>query len=367
MRTFACACGNTLYFENTRCLACGRGVGFLPDVRRLSAFEIEASGTLRALADGRSYRRCRNQSDYEVCNWLVPAEDTQEYCASCRLNRFIPSLDDPQNLTLWYRIEGAKRRLLYSLYALGLPVTGRDKDPARGLAFEFLADPLAGEDEFVNEAAPRHRVMTGHRTGVITINIMEAEDSVRERIRVQMNERYRTLLGHFRHESGHYYWDRLIVGTQRVEGFRALFGDERVDYAEAMRRYYAAGPPPGWWQFWISAYASMHPWEDWAETWAHYLHMVDTLETAHDFESSIGGRSLSSVAAVGTLAASAYGAFGSFDALMEDWGRLSVALNALNRSMGLPDAYPFAVAGGALEKLRYVHTVIHAGCEGGRT
>ncbi len=364
MKTFPCECGNVLHFENTLCFNCGRDVGFLPDALRLSALEPATNGTRRALSNGRFYRPCRNQYEYNACNWLVPAEDPHDYCASCRLNRVIPDLGDPQNLPLWYRIEGAKRRLLYTLYELGLPVTGRHEDPAGGLAFEFLADPQGAADEFVNEAAPRHRVMTGHRTGVITINIMEAEDSVRERIRVQMNERYRTLLGHFRHESGHYYWDRLVAGAARLDGFRALFGDERTDYEQAMHRYYAGGAPPDWQQSWISAYASMHPWEDWAETWAHYLHMVDTLETAHDFDSSIGGRSLATVEAACTQAASGYGAADSFDALMEDWARLSVALNALNRSMGLPDAYPFAVTGQALDKLRFVHAVIRAESRG---
>jgi hypothetical protein len=358
VKTFLCECGNTLHFENTLCLDCGRAVGFLPDARRLSALEPGAGGLYRALANGRSYRLCRNQRDYEVCNWLVPAEDPHEYCASCRLNSLIPDLGEPRNLALWYRIEGAKRRLLYTLYGLDLLVTGRGDDSARGLAFEFLADPQAA-DELASDALPRHRVLTGHRTGVITINIMEAEDSVRERIRAQMNERYRTLLGHFRHESGHYYWDRLIADSVSLDGFRALFGDERADYAQALQRYYERGPVPDWPSSWISAYASVHPWEDWAETWAHYLHMVDTLETAHDFDTGIAGRRLGTVESARAQAASGYGDTESFDVLMKDWACLGVALNALNRSMGLPDAYPFAVTGRALDKLRFVHAVIH--------
>ena len=359
MKTFPCECGNTLHFENTRCLDCGRDAGFLPDARRLSAVEPGTGDVRRALANGRLYRLCRNQRDYAVCNWLVPAEDSHPYCVSCRLNSLIPDLGEPQNLTLWYRIECAKRRLLYTLYGLGLPVTGRHEDPGHGLAFEFLADPQA-EEEFVNDVLLRHRVMTGHRAGVITINIMEAEDSVRERIRIQMNERYRTLLGHFRHESGHYYWDHLLAGTAALDDFRALFGDERADYGQAMQRYYDSGPALDWPQSWISAYASMHPWEDWAETWAHYLHMVDTLETAHDFDSSVAGRRLGTVETLCAQSGPGYGAAARFDALMADWTRLSVALNALNRSMGLPDAYPFAVADAARDKLRYVHALIHS-------
>jgi hypothetical protein len=358
VKTFLCECGNTLHFENTLCFGCGRAVAFLPDMRQLSALEPDMDDHWRALANGGRYRFCRNQRDYNVCNWLVPAGDPHEYCASCRLNRLIPDLGDPRNLPLWYRIEGAKRRLLYTLYGLRLTVTDRNEDPVGGLAFEFLADPQS-PDEFANDDPPRHRVMTGHRTGVITINIMEAEDSVREWMRVQMNERYRTLLGHFRHESGHYYWDRLVAAGGRLESFRALFGDERADYGLAMNSYYAHGPLADWQLSWISAYASMHPWEDWAETWAHYLHLVDTLETAHDFGFSIEGRRLNAIDTSRLQAAPGYGAVASFDTLLGDWERLTVALNALNRSMGLPDAYPFTVMGQALEKLRFVHTVIH--------
>jgi hypothetical protein len=360
VKTFVCQCGNTLHFINTRCLVCGRAVGFLPDVRRSSALEQEPGGRWRALANNRVYRLCRNQSEYEVCNWLVLEQNTHDYCVSCRLNRLIPDLREPQNLTLWYRIECAKRRLLYTLYELQLPVIGRDEDPAGGIAFEFLADPQSPE-EFSDSEILQHRVMTGHRTGVITINIMEAEDSERERMRVQMNERYRTLLGHFRHESGHYYWDRLIADKPLQDGFRALFGDERADYHQAMHRYYASGPSPDWQANWISAYASMHPWEDWAETWAHYLHMVDTLDTAHDFGFIIDGRRLNAIRAAGIQAVSGYGAIESFDTLVTDWEHLTVALNALNRSMGLSDAYPFSVMGNVLEKLRFVHAAILQG------
>src|SRR6202011_5238904 len=37
------------------------------------------------------------------------------------------------------------------------------------------------------------------------------------------------------------------------------------------------------WRPHVTPYASAHPWEDFAETWAHYFHMVDTLETATAF------------------------------------------------------------------------------------
>ena len=255
MKTFVCHCGNTLYFENSRCLVCKRMVGYLPDDGMISALEPQDNGNWLALVDRHTYRMCKNYSDYNVCNWMVPAHDPHPYCLSCRLNHIIPNLGEGQNLTLWYRIESAKRRLLYTLYELHLPVIGRHSDPKKGLAFEFLADETS-DNEFRNELIPDHHVITGHRGGIITINLREAEDSAREVMREKMNERYRTLLGHFRHEIGHYYWDRLIVDMDRVGEFRRIFGDERQDYEQSLRKYYQDGPPSDWQSIWISAYAS---------------------------------------------------------------------------------------------------------------
>lgn len=366
MRTFECECGNTLYFENSYCLVCGRTVGYLPDVKRMSALTQSDNGRWRALATGTDYHMCDNYSHYNVCNWMV-TDDDHKFCLACRLNYLIPDLREADNLTLWYRVEGAKRRLLYTLYALQLPVVGRERDPNGGLAFEFLADQDNAE-EFTNELTPRRHVVTGHRAGLITINIVEARHSAREQMREKMNERYRTLLGHFRHESGHYYWDRLVRESPWLERFRALFGDERKDYQPALDRYYADGPTPGWESTWISAYASAHPWEDWGETWAHYLHMADTLETAQDFSFSLEGHRIQAVS-MPIQSTSGYETPAAFERLLDDWTRLTVALNALNRSMGLPDAYPFAISGVVLEKLRFVHELIadNAGDRGGGT
>ena len=346
MKTFTCECGNQLFFENTQCLSCGRELGFVPDVLTLSAVEPEEDGLLRALATGARYRKCANQQAHNVCNWLVPEADSEALCRSCRLNAVIPNLSDPRNLTLWYRIEQAKRRLLYGVFHLGLDARNKASDPARGLAFRFMEDP-ANEDEFSNDVAPGQRVLTGHRAGVITINIREAEHSAREEMREKMNERYRTLLGHFRHESGHYYWSLLLDDQDKLARFRELFGDERADYAAALKTYYANGPVPDWGQHFVSAYASAHPWEDWAESWAHYLHMVDTIETAEDlgFGCDTQTQSLD---------------WSTFDELIDDWGRLTLALNMLNRSMGLPDAYPFVVAGQAVDKIRFIHELVTA-------
>ncbi|HDP88910.1 MAG TPA: hypothetical protein ENN42_02995 [Thioalkalivibrio sp.] len=347
MKTFTCECGNQLFFENSRCLACGRAVGFLPDSLVLSALEPAGEGRYRALLGGSDYRHCGNHLDHHVCNWMVPVEDPERLCRSCRLNAIIPNLAEPRNHTLWFRIEQAKRRLLYGLFHLGLDVRGKRADPRQGLAFRFMEDP-ARDDEFSNAVTEDQRVLTGHMNGTITINIREAEPSAREAMREKMNEEYRTLLGHFRHESGHYYWGLLLGHADRKAAFRALFGDERADYAAALRRYYAEGPAPDWEARHVSPYASAHPWEDWAESWAHYLHMVDTIETAEDL-----GFRFADASPQGSDAP-------EFDSLLDDWSRLSLALNMLNRSMGLPDAYPFVVAGLAADKIHFIHDLVRA-------
>lgn len=301
------------------------------------------------------YRKCKNYTVYDVCNWMVSVDDANTLCESCRLNVVIPNLEVPNNITLWFRMEQAKRRLLYTIFKLNLPVIDRHSDAARGLGFSFLEDLV--EDEYGNELAIKEYVLTGHHSGLITLNLGEAEHGVRIEIREQMNERYRTLLGHFRHESGHYYWDLLVDGTPWLDEFRNLFGDERLDYKFALDQYYKDGPSKNWEATWISAYASMHPWEDWAETWAHYLHMVDTLETANDHELSISNQRVENPLVKYDIVDSTYSAI-SFTQLFDDWCRLTKAVNSINRSMGHDDAYPFVISISALDKLRFVHNVI---------
>ncbi len=354
MKTFGCHCGSTLFFENSFCTACNRVVGYLPDEKEFSTFDQSAGDVWRADYNGREYRQCGNFSEFDVCNWMVVASDPNPRCTACRLNHIIPNLSDPHNLVLWYRMEKSKRRLLYTLISLDLPIVGRSEDPSRGLGFSFLKDDTE-QNVFTGELTVQQQVMTGHSSGMITINLAEAEHSSLVRMREQMKEKYRTLLGHFRHESGHYYWDRLIQDAGNIEEFREIFGDERLDYSMAAGRYYENGPPPDWQNVWISAYASMHPWEDWAETWAHYLHMIDTLDTANHFGFRIHGHDVS---APNNDAYGDYFAPAAFDELFNDWIRLSTALNSLNRSMGLDDAYPFVVSISALNKLRYVHRIV---------
>jgi len=208
------------------------------------------------------------------------------------------------------------------------------------------------------------RVITGHENGLITLNIEEADDVRREQMRTSMHEPYRTLVGHFRHEIGHYYWDRLVAGSHWLGSFRQIFGDERLDYDAALKRHYVSGPTPGWQMQHISAYASVHPWEDWAETWAHYMHMVDTLGTAASF--GVKPETISmpfDCFGPDTLCDRDTNDGERFLTFVNHWLKLSSVLNELNRSMGQPDFYPFAMPGAVVRKLHLVHLVVReAGC-----
>ena len=353
MRLFTCqSCGQHVYFENVRCTRCGHTLGFLPDRMEVSALENTAHGLWRALAapEEDSYRACANSEQYEVCNWMIPAGDPEPLCGSCRLNRTIPDLNVAGNRILWQRLETQKRRLVYSLLRLELPVHPKHQDPS-GLAFDFLADP----DPDFNE---KGRVLTGHADGLITLNIAEADPATRERMREDMAEPYRTVLGHFRHESGHYYWDRLVRDSEWLDEFRTLFGDETLDYGQALQRHHAEGPPPAWPEHFVSAYASSHPWEDWAETWAHYLHIIDTLETARSFGVGVRPEEGDPQSMARDARFDPYGQK-DFAPILEHWLPLAFALNSLNRSMGHEDAYPFVLAPPAVEKLQFVHRVVH--------
>lgn len=343
MKLFACqSCGNPLYFENTRCERCQHLTGYLPDHEVLSAVEPDGDKWI-ALADPQKlYRFCANW-ELHACNWLVPSDAGTTLCRACQHNRVIPDISDPARHALWKRVEEAKRRLVYSLIKLKLPLPSIASGEQSPLVFDFLAD------------APERNVMTGHEDGVVTISLREADDVAREQARASLHEPYRTLLGHFRHEVGHFYWDRLVRDGGQLESFRAVFGDESEDYNVALQRYYDNGPLPNWQQSYVSAYATMHPWEDFAETWAHYLHIVDTLEMAYAFHLSVNPRIEEAPSA--TVDRSPYRAT-SVETLVEAWLPITFAVNSLNRSMGQPDLYPFVISEQAMAKLQYVHDLI---------
>jgi len=335
VRSFTCEnCGQLLFFENSRCLRCSSPLGFDSLSRELTV--LGPPGTAED-----QLPRCANAA-LAACNW-VPDEG-QELCASCSLTRTRPNDADLKDdgLRALTTAEAAKRWLLFGLGELGLST-------AEDLAFDLLF-------------SLRGPVLTGHSEGVITIDLAESDDAQREQRRAELGEPYRTVLGHFRHEVAHYYWATLFEGSDRLEGWRERFGDDRIDYQTALERHYEHGPPQDWSREYVSAYATMHPWEDWAETFAHYLHIRDTLQTAGAYGLSVAGPPRRPDPALIAAPAAADPAREGFDRVLDDWLPLTYALNAINRSMGHDDLYPFTLAPAVVDKLAFVHdTVLAAG------
>ncbi|ROL86016.1 zinc-binding metallopeptidase family protein [Pseudomonas chlororaphis] len=350
-KVWQCRCGQSLFFRNSQCLACSAALGYQPEQSRLSSLQPgPEADTWRLDVDPQAglFRRCANLDTPAACNWLLPAHGAATLCVACRLNRTIPDLGVPENPERWRMVEIAKRRLVAQLVSLGLPLIAKAEDEEAGLAFDFVGIDLQGR-------AP----MTGHANGLITLDIKEADDAYREQVRVQMREPYRTLLGHFRHEVGHYYWDRLIAGSHWLEPCRALFGDERASYAEALDRHYQQGAPNDWSQTYVSAYATMHPWEDWAETWAHYLHMMDAVDTALGFGMSAREMDFDyQPFPLDTLYDPQHPGGPAFLSFVNAWIELAGMLNELSRSMGQPDFYPFILPPAVIAKLHFIHLVI---------
>lgn len=338
MRLFRCdVCGQTLHFENSHCLSCGARLGFLPDRFDLTAVDAQPDGMLRPrLAPDAAQIACGNATA-TGCNWLVPAGTGRSLCTACELNRTIPDLTITGNAEKWTQIEEAKRRLVYALLRFDLPLTGAN-GPIR---FDFMAD---------TGGTP---VLTGHADGVITVNIAEADPAERESRRTRLGEPYRTVLGHLRHEMGHFYWDVLVRDRGQTDAAQAVFGDASADYAAALQNHYDQGPPADWQSGFVSAYATVHPLEDFAETWAHYLHMIDTLDTAASFalQVTVGDDTAPPIPSDPYAAP-------DLATMQQAWVPLTVALNSLNRSMGQPDAYPFAPSPTALAKLGFVHDLV---------
>jgi hypothetical protein len=347
-----------VFFRNSVCLACRSPLGYEPDLARICSLDPDGdeTWTLSGWLPLKAYKRCANLETAAACNWLVSADDPHRLCQCCRLNRTIPDLSLKQNADDWNKIETAKRRLVSALIALGLPVRSRvSEDPAQGLAFDFLRSLPGGP-----------RVMTGHDDGIITLNVEEADDATRELTRKHLKEPYRTLLGHLRHEVGHYYWDRLIAGTSLLDGFRELFGDETQDYGGALQRHYNQGPPSDWRDRFVSAYASAHPWEDWAETWAHYMHITDTWDTALSFGVDVNAGVQFDGFTYNALARPNQPGSGRFLNFLNSWTQLTAVMNELSRAMGLADFYPFVLSQRAVAKLHFVHMVIRGAASGRR-
>jgi hypothetical protein len=336
MKRFHCGCGQEIFFENTHCEACGSQLGFDSDTCTLISVKSDRNGWKASnVEDSRRFHFCSHREHIVGCNWLIPPERENAQCISCASTRTIPKLNKSANWRRWRTLESAKRRMLYSLLKAGLPLRTLHEGEKNGLVFDFL------EDKRTNPTVKMEHVLSGHAKGVITVNAAEADDSYREAAREAMNEPYRTLLGHFRHEVGHFYWDELIKDSKWLKGFRKWFGHETVDYQDSIDRYYAEGAEEDWRQRYISAYASAHPLEDWAETWSHYLLMMDTLETAKEY---------------GLITAVEGGE--PFENWIGEWMQLPVLMNALNRSIGQHDAYPFVLSEQVKKKLKFIHDLI---------
>lgn len=333
MKKFNCDCGQPLFFENTQCLRCEKLLAYNFAKDEILSLTSMGEGTYK-LETGELVKLCRNYQQFRICNVCISVDQENDWCIACQLNQTIPNLSQEANKYKWAKLENAKRRLVRTLLALKLPVVSKHKDQ-HGLAFAFL------EDQNQNPSVMQEFVSTGHHEGLITVNLAEADDVLRESTREQLGEQYRTPLGHLRHESGHYYFERYIKNSDWINSFREIFGDERQEYQQALDSYYATKPHHNWEKNYISEYAIMHPLEDWAESWAHYLHMIDTLETAYCFEAI--DYSLSYL---------------DIDQRLDYWSKFTVVLNELNRSMGLNDAYPFVLSSTVIKKLSFVHQVI---------
>ncbi len=350
MQLFKCHhCQRPVYFDNTYCSKCHHKLGFDAVTLDMITLHTDPDGKLKNVVSGNEFHYCSN-AVYGVCNWILAEDNPATHCVACSLNRTIPDINKPDHLERWATIENAKHRLVYSLLRWNLPVKNKISDPEKGLVFDFKSD---------DEMPEGQRVLTGHASGVITMNISEADDVEREMAKKNMDEVYRTVLGHFRHEIGHYYWDLLIANSGHLEKFRQLYGDESQSYQEALDKYYENGAPADWSRNYISAYATMHPWESWAETWAHYMHIVDTLETAYFFGLSIDPRIIDTPSKMSSkIEENAYWC-PDFKKIYEQWVPLSLMMNSLNRSMGANDIYPFVINKRVKEKLQFIHEIIH--------
>lgn len=342
MQRFTCqSCGNDIHFDSRMCVACGSQLGFLPENVAMTAIAPMDGGWRALAAPGNAVRLCQNHGSVG-CTWLIPPDQPSPFCLACRFNRTVPDLATfsvgvTSTRDRWAEVERAKRWLFWSLLRWNLPLPMWSSQGKGGLGFDFLTDADAP-------------VLTGHDDGVITLNLAEGDATERTRRREVLGETYRTPIGHFRHEIGHFYWDILVRDAGRQPQFRAVFGDERADYAAALEAHYRSGSPPDWAASHVSPYATAHPWEDFAETWAHWMHMVDGLETVQAYglrtQQGDGAR---------------YDPYRGHDVetVVAAWVPYTIAINAVNRSMGQPDVYPFVVTSAIKAKLQFINSLVH--------
>ncbi len=327
MRTYHCRCGGTLFFHSMKCVACGATTAVCPRCSSVTSLTHRSGGASVCDHCGANLRLCNNRIRYAACNRGVWQPADGNLCRYCALNRVIPDLSVAENLEKWKRMERAKHRVLHDVDRLGLPLITDRTGPGPRLAFRF---PAA-----IGEPA-----ITGHANGLITINIDEADSAHRERTRVKFAEPHRTLVGHFRHELGHYFWE-VCVKPNCLDAFRETFGDERnPNYQDAKRRYYEAPARSDWQANHVSRYATMHPWEDFAETFNAYLDMNAIVATATHFNRLRVEVDQS-----------------DFEQLFTTYTEVGIVANELNRDMGLLDLVPEVFTTPVRQKLEFVHNL----------
>ncbi|MGK0413903.1 MAG: hypothetical protein ACJA1B_002120 [Polaribacter sp.] len=344
MKIFQCGnCNHAIFFENVTCENCGHLSGYRAEDFKMLTFNF-SNDALISDREGVAYKFCKNK-EYEVCNWVLEKDSPEEFCSACQLNRTIPKLSDADNFENWTHMEIAKHRVIYQLQKVGLSLPNKMDNDEVGLCFDFVS----------NKSNPK--LMTGHANGVVTILIREGNSVLREKARKQLSEPYRTLVGHLRHEVGHYFWDRLIRDyPDTLAEFRSIFGNDELDYGKALNTYYKNGAPENWQKSFISEYATSHAWEDWAETWAHYLHIMDMVETGYFFRLSVKPAGKKNKLKT-RISFDPY-KVENFDKIIENCVPLSFAVNSMNRAMGVPDIYPFVISPIIVEKLRFIHRLL---------
>lgn len=331
------SCRRFVTLDTLACPDCGTEMGLQVISRAFIALRGD-----RASDDGTTWYTCSERE--WGCNWLVRDDAPAGRCISCRLTRTRPASDDTIALEKLAKVEEAKRRLMLQIGDLGLPLRPWYATDG-GLGFDLLSSRSDGR-----------KVLIGHANGIITIDLAESLDDVREALRVRLGEPYRTILGHLRHEIGHYYQNVLITDDDTWARCRDLFGDERESYRDALARHYKTGAPDGWQKSFISEYATMHPWEDFAESFAHYLHIVGTLQTA----AAIGMRLDAGASTLRDTDVVPRGTYHDepIGRVLADWAAMSQGFNRVNRSMGLGDLYPFTITTPVQRKLGFVHELI---------
>lgn len=325
-------CDHRVFLDDLHCLNCGAELVYEPMV---GGFALAVCPCLHR--------------DERQCNWAAAADDApaadtvtapvgstgpaddapaaacRQPCAACR--RITVSVQAAETPELVAAFCAAIRRTLRRLHD-GFGIDERRIDPPLRFALERSVSDWA--------------VTIGHTDGLITLDVAEADPLHRESQRTALGEPYRTPLGHVRHEVGHWVWAAAVAPCPgALDEFRSRFGDEQVDYQAALSEHYQQDDDGSWRQDWISRYAAAHPWEDFAESTAHVLHLDDVLHTA----------------AVGRLAPAAEG---SFTARYTAWTELVVELNEVTRAMGEDDLYPFAPPPAAVDKMHLAERLLRS-------